>query len=221
MDTIKRIFISRDLENESPFHILKKQGYEIISRSLITFKALEITEKISSDWIFFYSKNGVKFFFQSQEYSTDYQYAVMGPGTAAKFYQVTGRSPKYTGNGNPQDVADNFIRYEKEKSMTFAKAKNSLGSIREILEGHMDCSDVEVYNNVIAEDLEIPKCEFLIFTSPLNTRAYFQNYSYENQVMVAIGKSTAECIKEITGVQVDYCDEPSETNMYQLLLNKL
>jgi len=221
VDFLKRIFISRSLDEGSPFLNLVDKGYEIIDRSLVVMNGIACELEISSDWIFFYSKSGVRYFFESQEYSTQYQYGVMGPGTASTFYQITGRSPKYTGNGIPKDVANNFITYESGRSITFAKAKNSKNSIRQLLEDHMDCHDIAIYDNAIMDKVELPDCKYLIFTSPLNAKAYFQQKSYNNESIIAIGQTTSDYLMKITGKTVPYGDFPSETDMYDLLLSMI
>jgi uroporphyrinogen-III synthase len=215
------IFISREISDSSGFHKLKMQGEQIIAESLIDIQGVDISTYPKTDWIFFYSSNGVKHFFDSQEYSTYNQYAVIGPATANVFYSLTGHSPKYTGNGIPKDVADNFITYEAGKSILFVKAQNSMDSVQRLLEKEMDTYELIAYRNKIRNDINLMTCKYLVFTSPLNVQAYFNNYPYNGQKLYAIGQSTASKINSITGVMPRIADMPSEYELYQLVKEDL
>jgi len=62
---MKTIFISRKLSKDSFFKTkLEEAGFTIHGKSLLKFSAIPFQKTPKSDWIFFYSKNGVKFFFQ-------------------------------------------------------------------------------------------------------------------------------------------------------------
>lgn len=215
------IFISRELSKESPFLGLQSDVCKVIGESLIQFDPVIIENIPTADWIFFYSRNGIRFFFQSQDYHTDNQYAVIGPSSANTFYQITGRSPKYTGNGIPEDVADNFLTYEKGKSILFIKADKSSNSVKDLLKDDMNCEDIIAYRNLIKESIEIPKCSHLIFTSSMNAKAYFSKYQYSDEKIYAIGKSTGLTIREITGVDAAISQYTSENSLYQLILKDL
>jgi uroporphyrinogen-III synthase len=171
----------------------------------------------ATDWIFFYSRNGIKYFFQSQAYHTDNQYAVMGPASANTFYEITGRSPKYTGNGVPGDVAHNFLTYEQGRSILFVKAQQSSNSVKELLNNDMDCQDIVAYKNVIKDSIDIPECSHLVFTSSMNAQGYFQKYPYNNEKLYAIGHSTALTIKEIIGKDAAVSENATERSLYQLV----
>lgn len=211
------IFISRELSNESPFLGLQSDECRVIGESLIQFEAVTIEDIPATDWVFFYSRNGIKFFFQSQDYHTDNQYAVIGTASANTFYELTGRSPKYTGNGVPGDVAHNFLIYEKGKSILFVKAELSSNSIKELLKDDMICQDLIAYKNVIKNRIDLPKCSHLVFTSSMNAQGYFRKYSYNNEKLYAIGQSTALTIKEITGRDATISENATERSLYQLV----
>ena len=211
------IFISRELSSSSAFRKFEIEGVPVIGESLIKIEAAVIDIYPKTDWIFFYSSNGVKHFFDSQEHSTDNQYAVMGPATANVFYKITGHSPKYTGNGIPKDVADNFITYESGKSVLFIKAENSKDSVRQLVLNLMDTYELIAYHNTIRIDIYLQPCNHLVFTSPMNVEGYFNTYSYRGEQLYAIGQSTADKIKSITGCIAKIPDTPSEYALYSLV----
>lgn len=217
----KRIFISRPLKEGSPFLSLKEKGIEIIDLSLIRFSMIPIVDYPQTDWIFFYSKNGVKYFFEQESFSTSNQYAVMGPGTAGTFFSITGHSPKYTGQGDPHLIADQFIKFESSKSILFVKAKSSKDSVRNLIKEHLSCHDIIVYDNVIKNSDLIPSCDMLVFTSPKNAEAYFSSRHYNDEKVIALGKTTESYLKQHIGINAFYCKRPSEENLFKLVKSHL
>lgn len=192
---------------------LRERGVEIIDQSLIDFEAVDLDQYPETDWIFFYSRRGVRYFFDKVDYSTDYEYGVIGPGTASTFYSTTGRSPKYTGNSKAKDIAETFIKYEKGKSILFVKAQNSLNSVQNLLEGNMDCHELIVYKNTIKEDFIIEKCDLLCFTSPMSVDAYTDKYGIKDELLFSIGHSTHQKIKKKTTLSVYSAEHPSEISL--------
>ena len=60
----KTVFISRDLDEYSAFTaLLHAAGWQVRGLSLVTLTALPFDEIPEVDWIFFASKNAVRFFF--------------------------------------------------------------------------------------------------------------------------------------------------------------
>jgi len=63
--------------------MLSPAGFEVIGHSLIEFKAIPFDLPSSFDWIFFYSKNAVRYFFeQIPPENIHSSIAAFGPGTA-------------------------------------------------------------------------------------------------------------------------------------------
>ena len=215
------IFISKSLKDKSPFQKLISDGYNLIAQSLIDIKPIEIQDYPATDWIFFSTANSVKHFFSTQKHSTNYQYGVIGTGSATVFYSITGMSPKYTGNGIPGDVAENFITYEKGKSILFVISKSSKNTIHSSLSEYMTCSDLIVYENKIKKEFDIPSCSHLIFTSPMNVEAYFTKHDYNKEKVYAIGKSTAACIKQLTGCDAFVPEVTSDYGLYRIVKKEL
>jgi len=215
------IFISKSLKDKSPIQKLISDGHNIIAQSLIDIKPIEIQDYPATDWIFFSTANSVKHFFSTQKHSNSYQYGVIDTGAATVFYSITGMSPKYTGNGIPGDVAENFITYEKGKSILIVKAKNSKNTIHVLLSEYMTCSDLIVYENKIKKEFDIPPCSHLIFTNPISVEAYFTKYDYNMEDLYAIDGPTAACIKRLTGYNASVPEITSDYGLYRIVKKEL
>ena len=79
--------------------------------------------------------------------------------------------------------------------------------------------DLVVYENVVKSHFSIPFCEYLVFTSPLNAKAYFQKYKFkEQQKVIAIGKTTATALKKLGVKKMVIASIPSEQALVKKLL---
>jgi len=154
---MKNIFISRDLSDNSRFYELEKQGYRIINKSLIRIEVIPFEIKITTDWIFFYSKNGIKNFFSNAPYNESCKYAVIGDASSIYFENQTGKKADFTGSGSTMEIAESLREICKNSSILFVKASNSLNSIENLIEDDASvfCHSLVVYKNKKLEDFNI------------------------------------------------------------------
>ncbi len=214
----KRIFISRKLLSDSPFHDLISEGIEIYDDSLIEFNALDfkLPKKMYQN-LFFYSKKGIFYFFNSQKYDPNISYGVMGESSAIYFKNITGHKPEFVGQGSPKETADSLLTKIKGQNILFVKAKNSISSIQKKLDGNVQSDDLEVYSNDPKIKFELPNCDILIFTSPLNVRTYYSMYHDRGEQVLAIGSTTFKAIFECIHRKVKYPETASEYSLYNLV----
>lgn len=219
-----KIFISRNLPPNSSFRKeLTGSGMEIIGQSLIQFSPTLFNSISVIDWIFFYSKNGVKFFLETfttnrflhilSEENISLKWAAMGEGTAEALlsYKI---QPDFIGNGQPKATAQAFGKIAKGQKVLFPRAKNSKQSIQQLLAKQIKQVDLVVYENEVKSNLAIPFCEILVFTSPLNAQAYFQKYPINpKQKVIAIGKTTHKELLKIGLKDVTIASQPTEKRM--------
>lgn len=83
----------------------------------------------------------------------------------------------------------------------------------------------EFYENVPVQEIPKTNADYLIFTSPSNANAYLDLHDlhdlYENQVVVAIGKSTYAALKN-RGVLNEICAEhPVEEWIWAAILKMM
>ena len=78
--------------------------------------------------------------------------------------------------------------------------------------------DLVVYDNISRTDFNLPTCDMLIFTSPLNAKTYFDKYKKaEGQVIFAIGSTTAATVEKLTGEPALIPENPSEAELAKLV----
>ncbi len=219
------LFISRKLSQDSLFHSFVNEGIEIYDESLIDFTAIPFT-KPKTDWIFFYSKKGIDYYFENLDFDPSQSYAVLGSATASYFNIKTNHSADFIGNNNAEQIAEKLKKTIDGDSITFIKAINSIESVENHLQESYKSQALAIYNNCIKnveaiKSMRIPSCDIVVLTSPMNARAWFDYKSYANEKVIAIGKTTAFEIKSIINKDVPYCKHPSESALFQLVKDNL
>lgn len=208
-----RLFISRELSEESVFrNRLKELELEIIDQSLIEFSPVDIPVLPKAGWIFFYSKNAVKYLLDRfpEGLPINCRLAAMGEGTA-RVLSERDYTCQFIGNGNPKEVASNFLSQARGQRVIFARASNSRQSVQLLIEKEIEIVDLVVYQNQQKKDFNIPPCEILVFTSPMNVAAYFAKYMLDQSAKIlAIGETTGAALRKAGVKKVYVPDAPGE-----------
>jgi hydroxymethylbilane synthase len=209
------VFISRELkEHDFLQQNLTKLGHSLTGESFIEFSAEPFSFDASQiDWLFFPSKNAVKYFFESvKSLPKSIRIAAVNKGTAFAIQQL-GYVPDFIGEGG--DLVDIAAQFDATagKRVLFAKAKHSRRSIQKSL-NHKEIQEVTVYDNVEIEWVQKRNEAILVFTSPMNVEAYFKNHQLDsNQKLVAIGTPTEAALQKF-GYD---CQKAFEPTMWAVL----
>lgn len=226
---MKRLFISRELTPESVFHALSSQFPEVViqGESLLEFSPIPFDAVPDSDWIFFSSRNAVRFFFSRVNQlhlplPGNVLWAVLGEGTAQTLKLFFKRTPDFTGNGKPDETGPDFACLCKDQRVLFPQAEYSHKSIQPYLDAKTKVIDLVVYGNRIRPSFRIQEPDLLILTSPMNAKAFFSTYPINpRQRVVAIGESTRQELIRLGVHQVYLPAQPSESALAQLALELL
>ena len=211
----KRIFVSRLLAEGSPI-LAASQNHVVIGQSLIEFSPLAF-ERPEADWVFFYSRNSVKYFFEADNYELyPYSWACMSEGTADELSKYV-MDVHFVGKGKPHEVAEQFEEIRSNAEVTcFIRAAHSIDSVRVLICRKSDFSTA-VYNNSPVSDLPADNFDILIFTSPMNVNCWYDTYEYSGQKVIAIGDTTANALSRKGIDTVLIAKKASEKSMAALL----
>ena len=219
-----KIFISRELKEDSVFSTrIEAAGAEVAGQSLIEFAPVAFDVVPPCEWIFFYSKKAVRFFFEGLpgEAPADVLWAALGRGTAGALLE-RGIAPDFIGTGAPEGVAVAFAQEAAGLRVLFPQALHSRQSIQQLLEGKIQAASLVVYDNRPRQAFDISFCQVLVFTSPLNAEAYFGKYTLEKeQQVVAIGETTAAALHRLGVREVIVAAEPSEEGLAAVAISLL
>ncbi len=201
----RHVFISRSepFEDYLSTH-LNKLNYSINYQSFISFNAVDFEANLTEyNWLFFTSKKGVDFFFNSVKKLPDsLKIAAINIGTASYLATTYKYAVDFVGGGaSITDIANQFGAIHPGKVL-FPQAKKSRRSIQKQLGNQIEATDLIVYDNQPLDHFERREEEMLIFTSPMNAQTYFSKYSLTaHQKVVSIGQSTSKALQLL---QIDH-----------------
>lgn len=212
------IFISRKLKKNSPFRqALEGSAVSIIDQSLVAFQPIPFDDFPTTDWLFFYSKNGVKYFLEQLDKNQHHQLpkiGTIGRGTAEYLKENYDLVADFVGTGNPVETAAAFHAVLEQETVLFIQAKHSKQSIQQLLPATAFTQNLVVYDNTPSLDFDIPTVDILVFTSPLNVLTYFGKYNLQSyQKVVAIGTSTRHALVQIGITDIITAATPHEQSL--------
>ncbi len=226
MDSTPQVFISRAAQESKNFiQILHKKEIAVEAVSLLEFSSLDFGLPIAFDWLFFYSKNGLRFFFAATPpLPQGIRIACIGKGTAEYLKKAYNIIADFVGDGKPQSTASAFLPLAKAQKVVFVRAADSRCSVQQLLSDELEAIDCIVYQNNIKKQLPpLFKGKVLVFTSPLNAKAYLSQHKVlPHQKIVAIGPSTFQALASLLGIKDIYeAIYPDEESLAQEVLKLL
>ncbi|NNE26146.1 MAG: hypothetical protein HKN09_04835, partial [Saprospiraceae bacterium] len=199
---------------------LGEVGFETTHFSLLNIEALHFNlPSVDPEWIFFYSKNGIKYFFKQQAFNTYIRYGVMGSGSAAYFERVTKHQPNYIASKPGSELLGELDTLLGDSVMWIPQGTESLNFL-ENLSSTKNHYPLKVYQNTKIKNFDISGCSHLAFTSPLNAQTYFEKYNYNGEIIFAIGATTAGHILSLIQRMPYFPDEPGIQNLIDLIIEK-
>ena len=218
-----RVFISRECLPGSLFYdMLNARGYTVTGQSLLQLDPLPVRNIPAADWIFFASGNAVRFFFELPTAilppTESVHWAALGPATAAVLRAFTEKID-FEGDGRPETCAAAFAPLAGGQKVLFPAAQHSQHSIQKMLGEQIEAIDLPLYANAPLPDIA-PRAEaVLLFTSPMNARAYFsKNVRLPQQRIIAIGASTAAALQQLGVGTIEVSEFPDEGSLAKMVL---
>lgn len=117
-------------------------------------------------------------------------------------------------NSHGDEFGAEILNSLRDKKVLFIKAKETVSNLDIYFsQNGIDITTVDGYENLILNPKDIKKPEpnsTIIFTSPMNTRAFIQNFGWDKSYQaVVIGKATAAALSS-------YCDNIIVSNTQNL-----
>lgn len=209
------VFISRDRRKHDLFcEVLEGNGFTVHAKAMIRMEAISLNGIPSCEWVFFSSKNAVRFFFdQKPVLSENVKIGAVGKTTADEIRKFRRRAD-FIGQGtDTKKIGKQFSALVGNRKVLFPQAKDSMRSIQLQLTKKENAIDLPVYQT-IETDFQLPSadCRLLVFTSPSNVDSYLKGNSIlAEQKIIAMGDATAHALKK-SGVRV-HAMPPSFTDI--------
>jgi len=199
----KRVYISRNLKPADYFYrALAANGYSVHGVSMTRYQEVPFTGIPDCDWIFFSSKNCVKYFFsQNPKIPKGVKIGSIG-GSTAEALKKKGILCDFTGTSNDTvEIGKQFAEIADGKQILFPQSTASFRTVQKQFRDQKQLTEMVVYETIADDEAEIPDADILVFTSPTNALIYLRKKKISaHQIVIAIGKSTAEELKN-NGVQ--------------------
>lgn len=217
------LFITRNLTPDGAFMKALSPFYQIVGRSLIKITPIPFQDLPTVDWYFFYSKTGVRIFLEHIDWSSSNSHAhlkwgAMGPATA-QCIRSFNIEPDFVGTGNPTNVVTDFLAVARGLRVLFLRALNSMKSVQRVLADQIIVHDLPIYRNEPMVEIGLPVADTLVFTSPMNVRAYL-NYQVvlPSQTVIAIGRTTRNALEKQGITEVLTPTHPTEESIIETLI---
>ncbi len=191
------VFITRDARPQDYFeHVLKGNGYKVISKALIEIKYIPLKEVPPTDWLFFSSKNAVKNFFLQNPIVGTVKIGCVGKSTADELRKFGKRADFIGYSTDTKLTGKQFASTVGAKTVLFPQAKESMRSIQNAFPNPKQTIDLAVYETLKKNEIEIPSFDIAVFTSPSNVEAFFEKNKFSIEPkLIAMGESTAAALK--------------------------
>ncbi|HAP69405.1 MAG TPA: hypothetical protein DCR04_06715 [Flavobacteriales bacterium] len=213
------IFISRNLSSDSKLlEHLSTNNWEVHSQTLIRIEPIPFEVEGEYNWIFIASSNGAKLLLNSFDVPDRTKIGVVGEATA-RAVKSFGIFPDFIGKtGNMNELGDALARTIGKTSVLFVGAEGGSEKIRSAIPSNQR-TFLPIYRTLLAENVTIPETEIVFLTSPSNAKSYLKNASLEGKVIIAIGNTTADFLKQQGAKNVLIPSSPREEDLIELLRN--
>lgn len=192
------VFITRIVQAGGHFrNVLEGNGFTVTGRPLIETKLLPFKNLPESSWIFFSSKNAVKYFFRQKPVLTGQKFGCVGKATAEALRAEGVRAEFIGSQSDTRMTGKQFAALVGNGTVVFPQAKGSMRSIQQQFVRKNQVVDLPVYETVKLNDAPVPAASIMVFTSPSNVEAFFErNTLSKEQAVVAMGDATAAALRE-------------------------
>ncbi len=193
------VFVSRNIKAGTYFwDVLEKNGLTVVANSLTRFEQVPYDTIPSTDWIFFSSKNCVKYFFAQQPTLAEgVKFGTIGGATAIALKQE-GIVADYTGaSTDTEAIGKEFAQQTKGSTVLFPQSTASYRTIQKQFDDQARVYDLIAYDTVENEQARVPETDVIVLTSPSNAILYLRQRTIApHQKVIAMGKSTAKVLEE-------------------------
>ena len=201
------VFVSRNSRKDDYLKaVLTGNGFDYSCKALIETVPVPFSGFPSCEWVFFSSKQAVKFFFEQNPKLNGEKFAAVGKATAEAIRKYGKRAEFIGGTADTKMTGKQFAAKVGTSKVLFPQAKGSMRSIQQQFVKPGQAVDLVVYETLKKNDGEMPSAQILVFTSPSNVEAWFERFKItSDKKVVAMGDATANALR---GFGIIGCAQP-------------
>lgn len=195
------IYITKSVE-ELPVlgRLLAANGIQAHFQPLIQTEAVAVGQWTKTDWVFFGSRNAVRYALQANPQLLEQKkIGVVGPGTAKEIRKM-GYLPHFTGEqADVELVAGAFLSIiQPGENVLLPLGEQSERTLVKSWENKLPLETVVVYRTKPLAVSNLPQTDYVLFTSPSNARSWVNQGGHLSGIKaLAMGKTTASTLEQL------------------------
>jgi hydroxymethylbilane synthase len=191
------VFVTRNGFKKSYLkNVLEGNGFTVEERALIEFTPIPFNNLPDYQWVFFSSKHAVKYFLSQKPQLDSARFGCIGRATSDELRKFGQRAEFVGQSTDTRMIGKQFSALAGSAKVLFPMAKGSLRSIQQQFVKPENVIDLVVYETQKKNTGEMPSADIIVFTSPSNVEAWFENYNFPaDRKAVAMGDATANTLK--------------------------
>ncbi len=209
------VFISREVNKDSYLrNVLEGNAYQLEGRSLIETRPVPFMNVPDTGWIFFSSKQAVKYFLTQDPLLGSQKFACVGKSTSEMLRQYGKRAEFIGSSTDTKMIGKQFAAKAGSEKVLFPQAKGSLRSVQQQFVKPEQVVDLVVYETIKKNSGQAPQADILVFTSPSNVEAWFEVFRIrKEQNIIAMGDATAKALRQHGVVMISKTDTFDEAGL--------
>ena len=212
----KSLFISRDIDESSVFLQLE---IDVFAASRISIEINSSTIDLSDfQWVFFSSKNSVKWAIQNKLDLSKLKIAALGSPTSDFANSAFGHCDfKGQDDMSTASISSEFdsVVEPNEKVLFPLSSKSKRNILKNFEKNYSEIEAYKVDHDPILFDVGF---DYLIFTSPSNFLSFYSANSIKPEAtIIAIGETTKSEIQKYLNIPIFTPEEKTEKAIYELL----
>lgn len=188
------VFLSKTPDPSGPFEEMAKANSDmrLVAEPLIKTTRIPFSYTPQTKWIFFSSKNAIRYFFEQASPVPESVKIGVISAASEEYLKTLGKHCDFVGQGTDLvKIGKDFAVVLQNDSVLFPQAIDSLRTIQKQIAFTNTLYNLYTYKTIIRSDIDIPYADVLIFTSPSNVEAYLRKYKIDiRQIVIAMGATT-------------------------------
>lgn len=215
------VFISREVNQDAYLrNVLEANAYQLEARSLIETVPVSFASFPDTEWVFFSSKQAVKYFFNQHPILSKQKFACVGKSTSEMLRKYNKRAEFIGASTDTKMIGKQFAAKVGNAKVLFPQAKGSLRSVQQQFVRPDQVIDLVVYETIKKNSGETPKADILVFTSPSNVGAWFEKHRIEKTAnVIAMGDATEHALRQHKVVMISKTDSFDEAGLARAIFS--
>jgi len=215
------VFISREVNTDSYLrNVLEANGFMLEGRSLIETNSVSFNILPDTGWIFFSSKQAVKYFFSQNPVLGNQKFACVGKATSEALRRYDKRAEFIGASTDTKMIGKQFAAKAGSEKVLFPQAKGSLRSVQQQFVKSDQVVDLVVYETIKKNSGQAPEAQILVFTSPSNVDAWFEVFKVnKTQHVIAMGDATEHTLRKHGVIMISKTDSFDEAGLARAIFS--